>query len=124
MRNPSRRRFGAEWVVLLVVVGGAVASVGCAAALPPASAARRARVQVVLYTTQWCSVCASARDWFRSRGIPVTERDVERSPQAAAAHRRLAPSRVVPVIDVEGHILVGFVADEVRQAVDEAAWRY
>jgi glutaredoxin len=109
---------------LAALVAGAASAAGCAPAVPPASAAQRARVRVALYTTRWCPVCARARRWFQRRGIPFTEHDVEQDPRAAAVHRRLAPDRVVPVIDVEGRILVGFVAEEVRRAVDRAARRY
>lgn len=92
--------------------------------MPAASPAQRAHVRVVLYTTRWCPACAGARRWLAVRGIPFDDLDVESSPAAAARHRMLNPSRSVPTIDVEGRILVGFVEEELRTAVDLAAHRY
>lgn len=108
---------------LCLVVVAALTFVACTPHVPPATPAQRAEVRVVLYTTRWCPVCAHARSWLQARGIPYQERDVETSPAAAATHRRLNGARTVPVIDVEGRILIGFVAEELRYAVDEAAHR-
>lgn len=107
----------------LGVVLLAASALGCAREVPVATAAERARVRVVLYTTRWCPVCARARAWFTRRAIPFRELDVETDPRAAAQHRRVNPARTVPVVDVDGEILVGFRADDVRRAVDAAAHR-
>ncbi len=105
----------------LVLPALALALAACAPAVPPATAAQRAQVRVVLYTTGWCPVCARARAWLHERSIPFEEHDVEHEPAAATRFRQLSPSRVVPVIDVEGEILEGFVAEEVRRAIDSRA---
>lgn len=106
-------------LALALVLGG----VGCGGPpVPPASSAARAHVRVTLYTTRWCPHCGRARRWFRVRGIPFDERDVERDPVAAAQHRRLQPARTVPVIAIEGGgVMTGFVADELRRRIDRAA---
>lgn len=90
--------------------------------VPPASASARAHVSVTLYTTRWCPHCARARDWLRVRGIPFHDMDVETNPTAAARHAILEPHRTVPVIAIEGEgVMVGFVADELRERIDRAA---
>lgn len=89
--------------------------------VPPATPEQRARVHVTLYTTRWCPACAGARDWLRARGIPFEDRDVEASPAAAARLAALNPARTVPVVVVDGRVLVGFVEEELRRAVDMAA---
>jgi glutaredoxin len=110
--------------LVVVLLGlGALSSGGCGGSVPPASTAARARVRVTLYTTRWCPVCAHARGWLRSRGIPYRELDVETDGAAAAVHRRLNPNRTVPVFDIEGRVLVGFVEGELRGAIDTAAHR-
>jgi glutaredoxin len=92
--------------------------------VPPASAAQRAQVRVVLYAARWCPACAHARSWLRRRGIPFEERDVEQSRAASARLVTLNPARTVPTIVVEGRVVVGFVEEELRRAVDSAAHRY
>lgn len=81
-------------------------------------------MRVTLYTTRWCPACAQARAWLERRGIPYDERDVEESPAAAARNRMLNRAGTVPTIEVEGTVLVGFSADELRTAIDRAAQRY
>jgi glutaredoxin len=96
----------------------------CSAAVPPASASQRAQVRITMYTTSWCPACASARSWLHSRGIPFDDYDVEVEPEAAARHRHLNSSRSVPTIDVEGTVIRGWSAEDLRNAVDRAAHRY
>lgn len=96
-------------------------ALGCAPEVPPATPAQRAEVRVVLYSTAWCPVCARARSWLHARGIPFVEHDVERDPAAAVTFRRLSPDHVVPVLDVEGQVIVGFDASDLRRAVDRRA---
>ena len=79
---------------------------------------------MTLYTTRWCPVCTRARSWLHARGIPFREHDVESSMAAAAVHRRLNAARTVPTIDIEGVVIVGFVAEDLRRAIDRAAHRY
>lgn len=92
--------------------------------VPPATAAQRAQVDIVLYTTRWCPACARVRSWLQARGIPYEERDVEQSTAAAARWSALNRARTVPTIIVDGQVLVGFVEEELRRAIDTAAHRY
>jgi glutaredoxin len=103
----------------------AVLLAGCGGSpVPVATAAERARVEVVMYTTSWCGVCARARHWFQLRGIPFEERDVERDPYARSRHRRLNPRGSVPTLDIEGRIIVGYDGALYRETIDRAAARH
>jgi len=46
--------------------------------------------------------------YLHQRGIPFTERDVSQDPQAAAEMVRLSGQRGVPVIVIDGQVVVGF----------------
>jgi glutaredoxin 3 len=83
------------------------------------SAVPTARVgahEVVMFTTQGCGYCRKARKYFANKGIPYSEFDVERDPQArpkltAMAQRAGVPSNQlqgVPIIFIDGQPLVGF----------------
>lgn len=68
---------------------------------------------IVLYSTAWCPYCTKARNWFKARGVPFVEKDVEKSPDAAKelaakAARSGTDVRGVPVIDVKGTLVAGF----------------
>lgn len=75
--------------------------------------------RIVLYGTSWCGACAQARSWFRARGIPFADKDIEKDPRAAAEmqhkmRRANLPFGGVPVIDLRGELMLGF--DEARVA--------
>lgn len=85
-----------------------------------ASAARVA--PVVLYGTSWCGWCRRAREFFTERGIPFVDKDVERDGLAAReldGLRRRAGIRSggVPVIDVDGTVIVGFDQRRIEAAL-------
>lgn len=63
--------------------------------------------RVVMYATSWCPYCQQARNYFRQRGIPYVEHDIEKD---AAAHRdyKAFGGRGVPVIFVDKRRMNGF----------------
>ena len=72
---------------------------------------------VTIYTTPTCGFCVKAKDWFRQHHVPFTEYNV-------AADRRRAEEMIhrsgqmgVPVIDVNGRIIVGFNQAEIERAL-------
>lgn len=83
------------------------------------------QAQVIVYGTKWCGFCKRARAYLADRNIPFVDRDVERDPGAnAEILRKCAANGVnynggVPVIDVRGHILLGFSAKAIEQALRE-----
>lgn len=73
---------------------------------------------VIMYTTAWCPYCAKARRFLQSAGIPFTEYDVEKSPQAYAEYERLS-GQGVPVLRIGNHTIQGFDPEGIRQAIDD-----
>ncbi len=63
---------------------------------------------VLVYTTPTCPHCRSAKRFLTERNIPFREIDVARSSQAAAELQRKSGQTGVPVIDVNGKVVVGF----------------
>ena len=63
--------------------------------------------KVVMYSAPWCGVCKRARQFFKARGIPFREMDVERSIMARRELERMN-ARGVPVILVGGKRMNGF----------------
>lgn len=87
----------------------------------PASDGGKARV--VIYGTSWCGACRAAREHLRARHIPFADKDIEKDPAAAAELSRKAKRAGlhlggVPVLDVEGHLLMGFDAATVDRLID------
>ena len=64
--------------------------------------------KVELYTTSWCYYCKKARDYFRSKGIPFTEYDIEKDKSAAARKNKLDKRGGVPFAVINGRGVRGF----------------
>lgn len=63
---------------------------------------------VTIYTTTWCGFCKMAKNYMQQLGIPFIEKDVERDEQAAHESVEKSGQMGVPVIDVNGTIILGF----------------
>jgi glutaredoxin len=63
--------------------------------------------KVVIYTTSRCGYCKKAKAWFRSKGVPYTEYDVESSNKGKRDYKKLG-GQGVPIILVGEQQLNGF----------------
>jgi glutaredoxin len=80
---------------------------------------------VIIYGAEWCGACHEAARYLRSKGIAFVEKDVEKDSGAAREmQQKLARSGQrsgsIPVIDVQGKVLVGFNPHDVDGALGQA----
>ncbi len=73
-------------------------------------------VRVKVYRTSSCPYCHMAAEYLRSRGVEFEEIDVGNDMQAAMEMVRKSGQMGVPVIDIDGKIIIGFN----RPAIDAA----
>ena len=64
--------------------------------------------QIVVYTTPTCGYCHQVKQYLSQQGLPFTEHDVAADSQAAAEMVRLSGQRGVPVVAIDGQVVVGF----------------
>lgn len=64
--------------------------------------------KVTIYTTPGCSVCCKAKEYLSSKGIAFEEIDVASDRRAADEMVQKSSQMGVPVIIVDGVMLVGF----------------
>jgi glutaredoxin 3 len=74
-------------------------------------------MSVTIYTTPSCSYCRMAKDWFHQNGISFTEYNVAADMRRAEEMMRKSGQMGVPVIDVNGRIIVGFNKPEIERAL-------
>jgi glutaredoxin len=74
----------------------------------PAPGSSREYPAVEVYGTSWCPACKAARHFFRSRGIPFDDYDVERDKGARARMDRLGGGSGVPATVIGGNVFRGF----------------
>lgn len=89
-------------------------------AVPTDAGARQ--VRVIVYGASWCAACHQAANWLRAHNVPFIERDIEREPEAAQelmsrARAQGVPTSSIPIIDVNGRLLVGFNPEALEQAL-------
>ena len=81
------------------------------------SSQNRSGPKVELYITSWCPYCQMAREFFRSRGIPFTEYDIEKDKAAAVRKKRLDKRNGVPFAMINGQGIHGYSPAAYEQAL-------
>ncbi len=72
---------------------------------------------VTIYTTPSCGYCGVAKNYFRNNRVPFTEYDVSRDQRRADEMVKKSGQMGVPVIDINGKIIVGFNQSEIERSL-------
>lgn len=68
----------------------------------------------IIYSATWCAFCHAAKQYFDKLGVAYEERDVEQDQKNAKESVEKSGQMGIPVIDIDGEIIVGFD----RQKID------
>lgn len=68
----------------------------------------RRQPRVIVFTSPTCGYCNAVKQYLRQNGIRFKEVDVSRDRHAARDMMRRSGQMGVPVVDIEGKIVVGF----------------
>jgi len=69
--------------------------------------------RVIVFSTPTCTHCNSAKRYLRERGVRFRDVDVSRDPVAARDMVKRSGQQGVPVIEINGRVVVGFNRAEV-----------
>ena len=64
--------------------------------------------QVTIYSTPTCGWCDTAKQFFRENAIAYSEKNVAQDQNALKEMVEKSGQMGVPVIDVEGEVMIGF----------------
>ena len=78
---------------------------------------RETYVAITIYTTPTCSYCTVAKEFFRANHIAFTEYNVVNDRRRAEEMLKKSGQMGVPVIDINGKILVGFNKSEIEKTL-------
>lgn len=67
---------------------------------------------VTVYSTPTCPYCVYAKEYFKKNNVEFKDVDVSRDRASAEEMVRKSGQMGVPVIDIDGKILVGFQPEE------------
>jgi glutaredoxin-like YruB-family protein len=77
-------------------------------------------MNVVVYSTPTCGYCYQAKEFLSRQGVPFVEKDVAADRQAAMEMIQVSGQQGVPVITVDGQVVVGFDQPRLRQLLQAA----
>ncbi len=63
---------------------------------------------IILYTTPTCVYCKAVKEFFKDHGVEYVEKNVATDEQARDEMVKKAGQLAVPVVDVDGEIIIGF----------------
>ena len=74
-------------------------------------------MSVTVYSTPTCSYCSLAKDYLREKGISFTDYNVAQDLKRADEMVKKSGQMGVPVLDVNGRVIVGFNKAEIEKAL-------
>lgn len=76
-------------------------------------------MKVKVYSTPTCPWCITAKKFLASKNIPYEDIDVSKDRDAALEMVQKSGQRGVPVLDIEGNIIVGFNQTEIERLLKQ-----
>lgn len=73
---------------------------------------------IIVYSTPACPYCHMAMDFLKSKNIPFTHKDVAADQVAAEEMIDKSGQMGVPVIDIDGEIIVGFDKTKIEELLN------
>jgi glutaredoxin 3 len=71
--------------------------------------------KVIVYSTPTCPYCVYAKEYFKENNVPFEDIDVTKDRAKAQEMITKSGQMGVPVIDINGNILVGFQPEAFEQ---------
>lgn len=73
--------------------------------------------KIIIYTTTYCPWCQATKQFLKENNYEFEERNVEENPEFANEMIQKSGQYGVPVIDIEGKIIIGFSPEEISEAL-------
>lgn len=70
-------------------------------------------MDIKVYSTPTCPWCTVAKNYLESKNLPFTDFDVSKNREAAIDMVQKSGQRGVPVIEIDGNIIIGFNQDKI-----------
>jgi len=71
--------------------------------------------KVIVYSTPTCPYCILAKEFFKEHNIPFDYLDVASDQKARDEMIKKTGQLGVPVIDIEGEVIIGFNEGKIRE---------
>jgi glutaredoxin 3 len=64
--------------------------------------------KITIYSATWCAFCHAAKDYLDKKEIAYTDLDVDSDPKIAEEAMKVSGQTGIPVLDIDGQIIIGF----------------
>jgi glutaredoxin 3 len=75
-------------------------------------------MSVKVFSTPSCPWCTRAKDYLKSKGVNYTDLDVSQDRNSAMEMIQKSRQRGVPVLDINGTIVIGFNQPEIDKLLN------
>jgi glutaredoxin 3 len=75
---------------------------------------------VTIYSADWCAFCRATKEYLDKLGVKYDVKDVEHDPGAAQESMDKSNQTGIPVLDINGTIIVGFDRPKIDEALKAA----
>lgn len=72
---------------------------------------------VIVYSTPTCPFCIRAKQYLKDNNVKFIEIDVSSDQEKAQEMMKRSGQMGVPVIDIDGEIIVGFDKDKIKEVL-------
>jgi glutaredoxin 3 len=76
--------------------------------------------KVIVYSAVWCGFCHMAKEYFTKLDVAYEEKDIEQDPRFAQESIDKSGQMGIPVIDINGTIIIGFDRPKIDEALKNA----
>lgn len=73
--------------------------------------------KVTVYSTQSCPWCVKAKEFLKQNKIKFEDKDVSENDKARDEMVKKSGQMGVPVIDIDGEIIIGFDVERIKEAL-------
>jgi len=73
--------------------------------------------QVIIYSTPTCPSCIMAKHFLKSNNIKFIDKDISLDKEALDEMMKKSDQAGIPVIDIDGKIVVGFDRNRLKKAL-------
>lgn len=72
---------------------------------------------ITIYSASWCAFCHAAKEYLDKLGVKYTDKDIEADRANAEAVVKVSGQMGIPVLDIDGQIIVGFDRPKIDAAL-------
>lgn len=72
---------------------------------------------ITVYSADWCAFCHAVKQYFDKLGVKYEDRNIETNPDYLKESVEKSGQMGIPVIDIDGTIIVGFDRPRIDQAL-------